>query len=444
MSKRGEVVKTRRFLYFCAAVVAVSAPLALLGFTSAALCAALYFIVYSSASYAHLSSMAERTSCRVSRVEYKLGDADIVLEIRLLVSPGVGTAGLRLSLEVPPQLSRSGVHTTYSSSMSLKPGEVGFEVPLPRRTGFHVVGPLMVALTDFLRLFEVPIYRLEAIVVRIPPRVGSAPMARWYGIIRSSSGARTLSPGVGVEYHSTREYRPEDEPRHIDWKATARLGKLHVKVFEVETPLRVVMVLDALRYTFIGSPKSLFEYCADLAAALSSYLVKRGDRLRLVVVTEDGVKRTSEIRSYSDLVEILEALSNVRWPAHGTVSIAEAPPVGLDEGAIGRSFKDVSAVVVFSPVLDDRRAREITGLAERARRDGARVIAVVPLITFFSTTSRVDDAVYKVMRYNIVSRELKNIESLRRSGVQVIALSPHKALERVISELERVRVLKTR
>lgn len=444
MSKRNEIVKTRRFLYFCAVVIAVSVPLALLGFTATALHIATYFIVYSSVSYAHLNLVSRRTSCRIDKVRYELGDADVVLDLHLTVTSGVGLASLKLFLEVPPQLSRSGFHATYSLRTALKSGQIRFKVPLLRRTGFHVLGPLTVAVTDVLGVFEVSIYHLESIAIRVPPRVSSAPMARWYGIIRSSSGARTLSPGVGVEYHSTREYSPEDELRHIDWKATARLGKLHVKVFEVETPLRVVMVLDALRYTFIGSPKSLFEYCADLAVALSSYLVKRGDMLRLVVITEDGVKRSNEIRNYGDLVEILEALSNVRWPGYTPMSIAGPPPAYLNADAIGKSFKDVSAVVIFSPVLDDRRAYEIMELAEQMRKDGVRAIVVAPLVTFFSTTSRVDDVVYKVMRYNIVSRELRNIESLRRSGVQVIALSPHKALEKVVSELERIRVLKTR
>ncbi|MEM4867021.1 MAG: DUF58 domain-containing protein, partial [Sulfolobales archaeon] len=373
-----------------------------------------------------------------------LEDADVVLSLDLSIASKGGFAYLKLYLDLPPQFSRLGVRYTYSRRIVLKPGHVRFSLMLPRRTGLHVVGPLKVTITDFLGVFEAPIYYLESIAVRIPPKVSLAPVAKWYGIVRSSIGSRTLSPGLGVEYHSTREYRPEDEPRHIDWKATARLGKLHVKVFEVETPLRVVIILDAQKYTFIGSPRSLFEHCADLAVALSSYLVKRGDRLELIAITEDGVKYSGEARSYKGLVEILNVLSNIRWPEFGPAPRVELPHESLYADSIGKSLKDVSALVIFSPVLSSQRAYDILKLARRAQESGARVIVVAPLIAFFSTTSKLNDAIYRVLRYNIVLREIKNIKLLRNSGVQVVALSPHRALERVVSELERIRVAKTR
>lgn len=444
MFSYGEVLKTRRLIYLCLTAVVASSALALLDIVLGALCVTAYFLAYFTVSYSHLKLMSKFTACRLDRIELELRDVDVVLNLSLDITSRGSFVYLKLYLELPPQLSHLSTRFTYSTRFALKPGQARFSLQLPRRTGLHVIGPLRVAITDALGAFEAPIYYLESIAIRIPPKVGLAPVAKWYGIVRSSIGARTLSPGLGVEYHSTREYRPEDELRHIDWKATARLGKLHVKVFEVETPLRVVIILDAQKYTFIGSPKSLFEHCADLAVALSSYLVKRGDRLRFIVITEDGVKRSSEARSYSGLVEILDVLSNIRWPGYGPAPRVELPQESLHVDSISRSFKDVSASVIFSPVISSRRAYEILELAKQTRESGVRVIVVAPLIAFFSSTSKVNDAIYRVLRYNIVLRELKNIELLRNSGIDVIALSPHRALEKVISELERIRVSKTR
>ncbi|MEM0487374.1 MAG: DUF58 domain-containing protein [Sulfolobales archaeon] len=444
MFSYGEVLKTQRLIYLCSAIVVASIALALLNVALGALCVAAYFITYSVVSYSHLRLVSKLTTCRLNKVEVELEDVDIVLSLDLSISSKGGFAYLKVYLDLPPQLSLLGVRYTYSKRIALKPGHARFSLTLPRRTGLHVVGPLKVAITDFFDAFEAPIYYLESIVIKIPPKMGLAPVAKWYGIVRSSIGSRTLSPGLGVEYHSTREYRPEDELRHIDWKATARLGKLHVKVFEVETPLRVMIILDAQKYTFIGSPKSLFEHCADLAVALSSYLVKRGDRLKFIAITEDGVKYSSEARSYRGLVEILDVLSNIRWPEYSPAPRVESPQESLYADHISKSLKDVSASVIFSPVLSSRRAYDILKLARQAQESGARVIVVAPLIAFFSTTSKVNDAIYKVLRYNIVLQELKNIELLRNSGIQVVALSPHRALERVVSELERVRIAKTR
>ncbi len=444
MRRYDRVVGTRKFPVFSAAVVAVSAVLALLDAVPAALSVAAYFLVYLATSYSYLARASESFVCRVEDARLELREAEAVLHLQLTIAPRASLAGLRLSIETPPQLSSSGERTTTALKLEPRSGRVGVRLLLPRRTGLHVLGPLTVVLTDPLGIFEAPVHELDSLVIRIPPKAGLAPLARWYGLVRSSSGARTLSPGHGVEYHSTREYHPGDELRHVDWKATARQGRLHVKVFEVETPLRVLVVLDARSYMFVGSPRSLFEYGADLAAALANYLLKRGDRLVLLVSTEDGVRRTGELRGRRGLVEVLNTLSSVAWPAWAPTLRAEPSARDRGVGDLGESLGSFSAVVVFSPILDERRALELLELAGRARERGVEFIVVSPLVTFFSTASRVDDVVYRVLRFNMVSRELRSVGTLERSGVRVIRLTPHRALERVVADLERVRALKAR
>ncbi|MDW8011226.1 MAG: DUF58 domain-containing protein, partial [Sulfolobales archaeon] len=224
---------------------------------------------------------------------------------------------------------------------------------------------------------------------------------------------------------------------------TARLSKLHVKVFEVETPIRVFMVLDAHRYMFIGNPKSLFEYSSDLALALSNYLVKRGDRLVLAVISEDGIKRSGEIGSYSDLAELLGIVSSIRWP-HRTPILREEPSRATSLRSLHIPLKEVSAVVIFTPIFSTQRISEILELNTLARESGVRVVVATPIVTFFSTTSRVSDTVYRALRFNLLSREIRNVELLKKSGIHVVALSPHKTLERVILDLEKIRATKTR
>ncbi len=50
--------------------------------------------------------------------------------------------------------------------------------------------------------------------------------------------------GVGHDLHSLREYQPQDDVRHIDWKATARARHLTVREFTAEDERRVHVVLD--------------------------------------------------------------------------------------------------------------------------------------------------------------------------------------------------------
>ena len=51
--------------------------------------------------------------------------------------------------------------------------------------------------------------------------------------------------GPRLEYMDTREYQPGDEPRRIDWKATARLAKLMIKEYYMEGASTIHIIYDA-------------------------------------------------------------------------------------------------------------------------------------------------------------------------------------------------------
>lgn len=50
--------------------------------------------------------------------------------------------------------------------------------------------------------------------------------------------------GAGHDLHSLRDYQPQDDMRHIDWKATARASRLMVREFTAEDERRVHIALD--------------------------------------------------------------------------------------------------------------------------------------------------------------------------------------------------------
>ncbi|WP_297551020.1 DUF58 domain-containing protein [Thermococcus sp.] len=53
--------------------------------------------------------------------------------------------------------------------------------------------------------------------------------------------------GGGIEFHAIREYQPGDPLKVINWKATARTGKIMANEFESERKVDVVFVVDASR-----------------------------------------------------------------------------------------------------------------------------------------------------------------------------------------------------
>src|SRR5688572_31110035 len=50
--------------------------------------------------------------------------------------------------------------------------------------------------------------------------------------------------GRGMAFVESRAYAPGDDPRHVDWNATARTGDLFVKQFIEERELTVLLAVD--------------------------------------------------------------------------------------------------------------------------------------------------------------------------------------------------------
>ncbi|GAA4357458.1 DUF58 domain-containing protein [Kangiella marina] len=64
-----------------------------------------------------------------------------------------------------------------------------------------------------------------------------------------------LSPfkGRGMEFAEVRQYQPGDDIRTIDWRVTARTGKVHTKIFQEERERPVFIVADLQDTMFFGS-----------------------------------------------------------------------------------------------------------------------------------------------------------------------------------------------
>ena len=79
------------------------------------------------------------------------------------------------------------------------------------------------------------------------------------------------------EYRGLREYAPFDEPRSINWKATARTGDLTVNL-RGYTALRAVRIFLNLDDRGIWKRQELLELCIRIAARIAQELLRQGIR----------------------------------------------------------------------------------------------------------------------------------------------------------------------
>jgi len=98
----------------------------------------------------------------------------------------------------------------------------------------------------------------------------------------------SIRRGAGHDLFSLRDYQPQDDLRHIDWKATARSRRLTVREFTSEDERRISVILDTNLYSETEEEKQTFENGVTLAASLVKHFIDERAEVRLVVGSEIG------------------------------------------------------------------------------------------------------------------------------------------------------------
>ncbi|MHC4973398.1 MAG: DUF58 domain-containing protein [Planctomycetota bacterium] len=133
------------------------------------------------------------------------------------------------------------------------------------------------------------------------------------------------------EFHSLREYRPGDNPRHIHWRTSARAGKLMRRVMREEATEDVTVLLDTCVDGLDAQLRQRhFEKAVSCAATLIAHAAARGRRARLYFpggsVSHKGTRM--------GLLPALEALAGVEAGRVPAARLVSGAPVGRRETAL--------------------------------------------------------------------------------------------------------------
>lgn len=120
------------------------------------------------------------------------------------------------------------------------------------------------------------------------------------------------SKGRGMEFDEVRHYQNGDDVRTIDWRVTARSGKVHTKLFREEKERPVFILTDLGDNMRFGS-SLLFKsvQAAHLAAVLAWHVKQRGDKLGgLVFSHKQHIELKPQSRSHG-VLRYFHALTQV-------------------------------------------------------------------------------------------------------------------------------------
>ena len=166
----------------------------------------------------------------------------------------------------------------------------------------------------------------------------------------------------GTEIYGIREFVEGDEPRLIDWKATARLGKLFVKELRRETYVPVLFVLAPGPGALEGEPfKTPFERMARLIAALSQEVILRDGTAGLLVLSGGRVLAEPPLKAGEGLGRLIRLLGSAPLPDREPQGLLNRVLDYLRKHSPGR----IIIVVATDKPLLPRAWREMNPLAER-------------------------------------------------------------------------------
>ena len=93
--------------------------------------------------------------------------------------------------------------------------------------------------------------------------------------------------GRGMSFSEVRSYQYGDEVRDIDWNVTARTGEPHIKVFEEERELTIMILVDVSRSVHFGTRDPWKnEWMTELSAVLGFSALQNNDKVGLILFTD--------------------------------------------------------------------------------------------------------------------------------------------------------------
>ncbi len=315
-------------------------------------------------------------------------------------------------------------------------GELVLPITLAGRArGRHALGPAVLRVAGRLALVQ-RTYRfaLDDRIIVAPSLAG----VERYRLLTLQHRLREMGVrairrrGEGSNFASLREYVIGDDPRRIDWKATARRQKLITREYTVEQGQTVMIAVDAGRMmTQLSAGIPRFEYALSSATLLADVAVQSGDNVGLLLFDD-------EVRAFVAPARGSEALQRVRQALIPAVATMTEPDYASAFRLLAARNRKRSLIVLFTDVIDPRASHALIAHTGRsamrhlllvvALRNDRLVEATVPA-RGASSTALYESAAAEEL---VLARE-EALARMRRAGVSVIDVSPQVMTAAVIN-----------
>jgi uncharacterized protein (DUF58 family) len=312
--------------------------------------------------------------------------------------------------------------------------DVPFEIRGTERGSFPL-GPFAVRLPGPLGLVERTTRVRTGEAITVAPSVAGVRRFRLLSLqhrLRELGVRNIRRRGEGTTFESLREYVVGDDPRHIDWKATAKRRKLITRDYAVEQGQTVLIAIDAGRMmTQYAGELPRFEYALSSALVLADVALGSGDHVGAIVFDDQVRAFVPPQRGAPALQGIRQALIPIR------ATMAE-PDYAVAFRTLAARHRKRSLIILFTDVIDVRASQALIAHTVRsavrhlpvviALRNDQLVAAAVP--TELTSSSRLYES---AAAEELLLARAEAMQRMRQAGVTVLDVSPQAMTPAVIN-----------
>tara|TARA_B110000091_G_scaffold22062_2_gene20850 strand:- start:283 stop:1146 length:864 start_codon:yes stop_codon:yes gene_type:complete len=130
--------------------------------------------------------------------------------------------------------------------------------------------------------------------------------------------------GRGMTFSEVRKYQHGDNIRDIDWNVTAKLNEPHIKIFEEERELTMMLMVDVSKSESFGTRvQQKRDLITELCAVLSFSAIQNNDKVGVIFFTDQIELYIPPKKGKSHILRIIRELIEFKPKSKGT-NISEA------------------------------------------------------------------------------------------------------------------------
>ena len=96
----------------------------------------------------------------------------------------------------------------------------------------------------------------------------------------------TAFKGRGMSFSEVRGYQYGDDVRSIDWNVTARYAEPHIKIFEEERELTLMLMVDVSASSLFGTSQKKRDTITELCATLAFSALSNNDKVGVIFFSD--------------------------------------------------------------------------------------------------------------------------------------------------------------